>query len=78
VPGLGSTLSFYLGDKASLTPRNFRLEVGSAIIDDFTETGAGSPLGATQRQWGWGADIHAGWFAQARPPDVHQWLGVDQ
>jgi hypothetical protein len=78
VPGLGSTLSFYLGDKASSTLRHFRLEVGSTIIADFAETGSGSPVATTQRQWGWGAVIGSGWFGQATPPDVHQWLAVDQ
>jgi hypothetical protein len=79
VPGLGSTLSFYLGDKASTTLRHFRLEVGSTIVADFTETGTGSPApGSTQRQWGWGAYVQSGWFAQSIPPNVHQWVGVDQ
>jgi hypothetical protein len=89
VPGLGSTISLYCGDKASTTLRRFKLQVGSVTITDFTEVGTSSPTGASNRKWGWGAysdganDFDfvpwpAFWPFSGIPPKVNQWLGLDQ
>jgi hypothetical protein len=78
VPGAGTTISFYLGDKPTTAPRRFRLQVGSVIVADFTESGTGSQLGSSNRQWGFQADTGGTWFTQAQPPAINQWLGLDQ
>jgi hypothetical protein len=79
VPGLASTVSFYLGDKASTTTRHYRIEVGTTVICDVTEAGSGSNLGTTYRGWGWGARNQGdGSLLSGTPPSINQWLAMDQ
>jgi len=83
VPGAGTLLSFYLGDKTTNNLRHFRLTANITTIADFTETGAGSPIGASNRKWGWGGQANGGFILflggeQSVPPKVNQWLGFDQ
>lgn len=87
VPGKGALLSLYLGNKTTSSPRNFKLMVNSDIVDQFNEVGTGSPLGASNRKWGWGGKAVGGNYVelfifpasnQARPPKINQWLGYDQ
>jgi hypothetical protein len=86
VPGTGALLSLYCGDKASTAPRHFKLTVNDSTIIQFDESGSGSPLGAGNLKWGWGAKTIGGgfingWYAdsdQGTPPKVNQWLGYDQ
>jgi hypothetical protein len=87
VPGLGSLLTLYLGDKATSKKRHFKLMVGSQVIDEFDEIGTSSPLGSTQRKWGWGGLSEGGVLRffifplsawQTVPPKINQWLAFDQ
>lgn len=83
VPGMGALLSLYCGDKASLAPRHFKLVANTVTICDFDELGSGSPLGASNRKWGWGGQMSRGRpsplvVSQAKAPKINQWLGRDQ
>lgn len=87
VPGLGTLLSLYCGNKNTNTLRRFKLMMNNTIIADFDEVGIGSSLGAANRKWGWGGTAVGGFyyflllfldFKQATPPKVNQWLAYDQ
>lgn len=82
VPGSASLISLYCGDLASSAPRHFKVTINDAVVADFDETGSGSPLGAGNRKWGWGAEAQGGFFfldlSQAAAANVNQWLGYDQ
>lgn len=87
VPGLGTLLSLYCGNKGTSTKRRFKLMMNNIIIADFDEVGIGSSLGPTNRKWGWGGTAIGGFyyfllffldFKQATPPKVNQWLAYDQ
>lgn len=86
VPGSSALLSLYCGDKANTLPRHFKLMINNILIAEFDEIGTGSPLGAGNRKWGWGAKAEGGlYFAlitflptQAIPPTINQWLAYDQ
>jgi hypothetical protein len=78
VPGKGALISFYIGDAPTAAPRHYRLEVGSKILAEFDEVGTGSALGATFRKWGWGALVEGFILSRSIPPNVNQWLGMDQ
>lgn len=86
-PGLGSMITLYCGDKGATKKRHFKLMIGSQVIDEFDESGTGSPLGAAQRKWGWGGASQGGVFVfiffilsawQSIPPKINQWLAFDQ
>lgn len=82
VPGSGSTISFYCGDKTSTTLRRYKAEIGNTEIFDFTEAGTGSPVGSSNRGYGWGGAASHWKGALVRgyvvPPPINQWLGLDQ
>lgn len=83
VPGMGAVLSLYCGDKATSAPRRFKLVSNTVTVAEFNEIGTGSPLGASNRKWGWGAEAEGGSpnpfaLVQGGPPKVNQWLGYDQ
>lgn len=86
VPGSGTLLSLYCGDKATTATRRFTLKANQVVVADFTESGSGSSLGGSNRKWGWGGKAEGGFFlnfifgdwGQAVPPKVNQWLGYDQ
>lgn len=81
VPAAGSVISFYIGDKNTTRPRHYRIEVGSTVVADFDEVGTSSPLGSSNRGYGWGGaasywklvGVH-----YVTPPPINQWLGMDQ
>lgn len=87
VPGSGSLISLYCGIKESTALRRFKLKVNQTIIAEFNEVGTGSPVGASNRKWGWGAKANGGFYpvflfigntGQGTPPKINQWLGYDQ
>lgn len=83
VPGSGSTVSLYCGDKNSSTLRMFTAQVGSVTISSFTESGSASQAGSSYRGWGFGG-LCRRWIpwvtpdSLSMPPSVNQWLGMDQ
>lgn len=85
VPGNGSLISLYCGNRATSAPRHFTLKMGSSMICDFDESGTGSALGASNRGWGWGGLAMGGLYlalitflpAQGYLPVVNQWLAYD-
>lgn len=86
VPGMGALVTLYCGDKATTLPRHFRLTVNTTVVCDFNEVGTASPLGGSNRGWGWGARAIGGFYlifiigatGQGKPPKINQWLGYDQ
>lgn len=81
VPAAGSTISLYCGDKPTTRPRHFRAEIGATIIADIDDTGAVTPMGTSNRGYGWGgAAAYWKFFGNhySAPPPVNQWLGMDQ
>lgn len=78
VPGGGSILSFYLGDATTSSPRHYRIDVGGNTIAEFDEIGSASPLGASNRQWGFGGTVQAQAGYGAVLPDLNSWLAMDQ
>lgn len=79
VPGAGSIVSLYLGDKINTIPRHYQIRFGTTVIADVTEGGTGSPLGSSNRGWGFGAQNHGdSSLTSGRPPSINQWLGLDQ
>lgn len=81
VPGAGARIALALGDPVAVAPRHFKLTVNSTTICDFDEVGTGSPLGASNRKWGWGAYAYSWteWVTeyQGHPPSINQWLAYD-
>jgi hypothetical protein len=83
VPGSGSVVSLYCGDKASSTPRMFTVEIGTTVITQFTESGTASMIGVGNRGYGWGGYYYKaalfaiGYPLDVLPPNVNQWLGMD-
>jgi hypothetical protein len=79
VPGQGAIISLYCGDAPTSSPRHFRFQIGGAIIAEFDEVGTSSPLGSSNRKWGWGG-ISQGSLPiyQAILPKINQWLALDQ
>lgn len=86
VPGGGALLSLYCGDKTATAPRRFKLKVNTSTITEFDEVGTASPLGASNRKWGWGGKAAGGLYfalitflpAQGKPAKINQWIGYDQ
>jgi len=89
LPGVGSTISLYLGSWATSTPRMFTADINGSPLLSYTEGGTTSQVGASNRRWGWGG-VSRGWRAgyygrlylyqqgQVGSPDVDQWLATDQ
>jgi hypothetical protein len=79
VPGAGSVISLYCGDKATMNPAHFQLRVGTSVVANFTDPTGGCPTGSSNRNWGWGAYNEAyGSLGSATPANIHQWLASDQ
>lgn len=79
VPGAGSVISLYCGDKVSANPLHFRLLVGTTTVAEFNDPTMGCPHGASNLGWGWGGYTEAyGSLGSATPAGVHQWLSSDQ
>lgn len=89
LPGVGSTISLYLGSWATSTPRMFTADINGTPLLSYTEGGTTSQVGASNRRWGWGG-VSRGWRAgyygrlylpqqgQVGSPDIDQWLATDQ
>lgn len=89
IPGVGSTISLYLGTWASSESRRFTADINGTPIFNYLEPGTTSVVGAANRRWGWGG-VSRGWVAgyyggrylnqqgQIGSPDVDQWLATDQ
>lgn len=78
VPGQATTLTLYCGSKSSTDIWNFRLQINDLVIVNFDDTAHTSPMGATNRCWGWGAYAPANNIYQGTPPSVQQWVALDQ
>lgn len=89
IPGVGSTISLYLGAWASSESRRFTADINGTPVLNYLEPGTTSVVGASNRRWGWGG-VSRGWRAgyygrlylyqqgQVGSPDVDQWLATDQ
>lgn len=81
VPGAGARIALTLGDPGGAAPRHFKLTVNSTTICEFDEVGTGSPLGASNRKWGWSSYAYSWteWVSeyQGHPPSINQWLAYD-
>jgi hypothetical protein len=78
VPGKAALLSLYCGSRDLALPRHFKLNINASTISEFNEIGFGSPLGASNRKWGWGGSGQDNILAFGEPPKVNQWLAYDQ
>ncbi len=78
VPGQATTLTLYCGSKSHTDLWNFQLKINDLVIINFDDTAHLSPVGATNRCWGWGAYAPANNIYQGTPPSVQQWVALDQ
>ena len=89
IPGVGSTISLYLGAWSTSEARRFTADINGTPVFNVLEGGTTSVVGASNRRWGWGG-VSRGWVAgyyggrylnqqgQVGSPDVDQWLATDQ
>lgn len=78
VPGAGSIISFYLGDAPTSRPRHYKVQVGTTTVAEFDETGTSSPLGTSNRQWGFGGTTQGNVTYESTLPSLGQWMALDQ
>lgn len=91
LPGVGSTISLYLGSWSTSEPRRFTADINGTPLLNYLEPGTTSVVGASNRRWGWGGVARgwvAGWYLGGSlyidtngwvgSPDVDQWLATDQ